>query len=73
MWRVKRRGYPVLFAPDLIVYARDHRRLEQGTARKTLHSISRCLLLYFNLMPARWRSHDWGYWSKTRDMKDLKA
>ena len=61
--RIKRHGFRIAFAPDLIVYARDHRRLQRGTLRKTLHSVTRCALLYFNLMPDRWRSHDWGYWS----------
>lgn len=65
-WRLKREGYGVCFGADLIVYARDHRRLEQGTLRKTLHSVARCLLLYSGLMPKRWRSRDWGYWSHGR-------
>jgi hypothetical protein len=54
----------VAFAPGLVVYARDHRRLQRGTLRKTVHSIARCSLLYFNLMPDRCRSRDWGYWSE---------
>lgn len=62
-WRVKRRGYPILFLPDLVVYAQDHRRLERGLLRKTVHSFARCLLLYFDLIPSRWRGRDWGYWS----------
>lgn len=61
-WRVQRRGYATQFAPDLIVHAFDHRRLRRGRLRKTVHSLTRCALLYTNLMPARWRSHDWGYW-----------
>jgi glycosyltransferase involved in cell wall biosynthesis len=65
-WRLKREGYRVCFSSDLVVYARDHRRLEQGTLRKTLHSAIRCSLLYSGLMPARWRGGDWGYWSKGR-------
>ena len=65
-WRLKRQGFHIRFAPDLIVYARDHRRLQRGTLRKTVHSLARCGLLYFNLMPARWRSGDWGYWSERR-------
>jgi glycosyltransferase involved in cell wall biosynthesis len=65
-WHAKRSGYRVLFAPDLVVYARDHRRLHQGMVRKTLHSIIRCSLLYLNLMPTRWRGHDWGYWAHRR-------
>ena len=63
-WRAKRSGYATAFAPDLVVYARDHRRLQLGRIRKTLHSITRCALLYLNLMPNRWRGHDWGYWSQ---------
>jgi len=63
-WRLKRLGFHIAFAPDLIVYARDHRRLQRGRLRKTLHSVTRCALLYLNLMPDRWRSHDWGYWSE---------
>ena len=64
MWRIQRHGFPVYYAPDLIVYERDHRRLRRGVARKTLHSLSRCLLLYLGLMPDRWRRADWGYWSQ---------
>jgi glycosyltransferase involved in cell wall biosynthesis len=66
-WRIKRRGYRIDFAPDLAVYARDHRRLKWGATRKTWHSLIRCVLLYLNLMPERWRGHDWGYWVKYRD------
>ncbi len=62
-WRIKRAGYRIEFDPKLRVYATDHRRLERGVWRKTLHSLLRCLLLYLDLMPSRWRAHDWGYWS----------
>ena len=62
-WRLKREGCQVCFGADLVVYARDHRRLEQGTLRKTLHSVLRCVLLYSGLMPKRWRARDWGYWA----------
>lgn len=65
MWRVKRRGLRVKFARDLEVYVHDHRRLERGVAKKSLHSLLRCGLLYFNVMPQRWRSRDWGYWART--------
>lgn len=64
-WRLKRRGCRVAFAPDLVVYARDHRRLRQGVVRKSAHSLLRCALLFSGLMPRRWRSHDWGYWRRT--------
>ncbi|MBN1936528.1 MAG: glycosyltransferase [Anaerolineae bacterium] len=63
VWRIKQRGYRVCLAPELIVYECDHRRLRRGAVRKTLHTLARCLLLYLNLMPDRWRSADWGYWS----------
>ena len=63
VWRVKRFGYSVFFDPDLVVYALDHRRLRYGLIRKTAHSVLRSFLLYYNLIPTRWRSHDWGYWS----------
>lgn len=62
-WRIQRRGYRTMFAPSLVVYARDHRRLERGVMRKVAHSSLRCFLLYFNLLPSRWRGRDWGYWS----------
>lgn len=66
VWRVKRAGYSARFSLDLPVYARDHRRLDGGLWRKTLHSVFRCLLLYWDLIPARWRGADWGYWSQQR-------
>jgi GT2 family glycosyltransferase len=62
VWRAARAGYRVRFLADLIVYATDHRRIERGRVRKTLHSAIRCALLYTDLMPRRLRSMDWGYW-----------
>lgn len=62
VWRIKRAGFRVRFLPDLEVYAIDHRRIERGRTRKTLHSLARCALLYTNLMPHKLRSLDWGYW-----------
>ena len=61
-WRTKKQGYIVHFASDLKVFARDHRRLQRGVGRKTLHSLLRCTLLYLQLLPKAWRQHDWGYW-----------
>jgi hypothetical protein len=66
VWRIKRAGFRLRFAPDVPVYATDHRRLERGLTRKTLHSIFRCLLLYTDLLPSHWRRADWGYWSHVR-------
>jgi glycosyltransferase involved in cell wall biosynthesis len=65
-WRLHKMGFAVHFAPELTVFENDHRRLQQGMLRKTVHSILRGFLLYFDLMPARWRSSDWGYWSHPR-------
>jgi glycosyltransferase involved in cell wall biosynthesis len=62
-WRAKRKGYRTVFAPELEVYERDHRRLRRGTVRKTVHSLVRCLLLYLNLIPEDRKSRDWGYWA----------
>jgi GT2 family glycosyltransferase len=62
VWRIKRAGYRVTFAPQLCVVAHDHRRLQHGVLKKALHSAARCALLYLNLIPSRWRGRDWGYW-----------
>jgi len=62
VWRLQRAGYGARFRRDLQVFATDHRRIERGRARKTMHSLARCILLYTNLMPQKYRSYDWGYW-----------
>jgi glycosyltransferase involved in cell wall biosynthesis len=67
MWRIQRRGYRVVYAAGLKVFEFDHRRLDGGVARKTLHTLARCALLFFDLMPATLRRHDWGYWRKPMD------
>jgi cellulose synthase/poly-beta-1,6-N-acetylglucosamine synthase-like glycosyltransferase len=66
VWRLARRGYSFKFEPELVVWATDHRRLRRGRALKAMHTLARCGLLYFDLLPKAWRSHDWGYWSETR-------
>jgi glycosyltransferase involved in cell wall biosynthesis len=73
VWRVRRSGYSVRFAPELKVYERDHRRLNRGAVRKTVHSFTRSFLLYFNLMPARWRGQDWGYWKDPNEESPSKT
>jgi len=62
VWRIRRAGFRVRFCRDLVVYATDHRRIERGRIGKTLHSVTRCALLYTDLMPRSLRSSDWGYW-----------
>ena len=66
-WRLKRKGHRIGFNPQLKVYARDHRRLKRGRTQKTLHSLTRCALLYFNLIPADKRGNDWGYWAPSHE------
>lgn len=62
-WRLARRGHRLRFAPQLVVVARDHRRLQRGAARKLMHSLARCTLLYLGVLPPALRRSDWGYWS----------
>ncbi|MFI5322599.1 MAG: glycosyltransferase [Thermodesulfobacteriota bacterium] len=71
-WRIKRMGYRSFFTFDLVVYAGDHRRLERGIMKKTIHSITRCTALYFNLLPDKWKSRDWGYWSNYNSTREMR-
>jgi glycosyltransferase involved in cell wall biosynthesis len=73
VWRIHRRGYRVEFAPELAVFETDHRRLRRGALAKTMHTLTRCLLLYFNMMPSRWRTGDWKYWAGLPDRGVLAA
>jgi glycosyltransferase involved in cell wall biosynthesis len=63
-YRLKKRGFSVRFASNLVVYATDHRRLRYGTFRKDLHTLARCALLYADILPGLLSGRDWGYWSK---------
>lgn len=65
-WRLARAGRRVRFARDLVVFARDHRRISDGRWRKSVHTALRCSLLYSRILPRSLRTHDWGYWSRTR-------
>lgn len=65
--RAGRHGLRVLYDPDLIVWATDHRRLRRGLVRKSVHSLVRNALLYaVCTRPAlpRLLEHDWGYWAE---------
>jgi glycosyltransferase involved in cell wall biosynthesis len=64
-WRIKRFGYRCRFDKKLVVFAIDHRRLRRSRLLKATHTLLRCAVLYFGLLPQRWRGHDWGYWSET--------
>jgi glycosyltransferase involved in cell wall biosynthesis len=65
-WRISRCGYRVRYRGDLVVYETDHRRLERGLLRKSLHSIVRCIMLFTGVFGNHLRSHDWGYWEDAR-------
>lgn len=64
-WRLPQKGYEISFINNLIVYSHDHRRLNKGTTRKTIHSLIRCMFLYLNILPKAWKMSDWGYWSSS--------
>jgi glycosyltransferase involved in cell wall biosynthesis len=61
MWRIQRYGYRVNYDGRLRVYEVDHRRLDRGVLRKTVHSLARCALIFCGLDRTLKRS-DWGYW-----------
>ena len=63
-YRLKKNEFQVIFDPQLVVYAHDHRRLARGKLRKDLHTLARCTLIYLDIFPGLWTRRDWGYWSK---------
>lgn len=63
LWSIRKAGWKVIFAGGLRVYERDHRRLEQGRLRKTLHGWVRPLMLFTGLGSDRVRRSSWGYWN----------
>lgn len=65
IWRLHRHGYTIDYAGDLKVYEFDHRRLDRGVLRKTVHSLTRCALLFAGFMKGRVRNQDWEYWRAT--------
>jgi glycosyltransferase involved in cell wall biosynthesis len=67
MMRIQHHGFRVRWAPELAVHSLDDRRLRQGLAYKSAHSLARGLLLWLGLrlrLPAGWLASDWGYWSR---------
>jgi len=62
MWQIKRSGYRVVFSKKLCVYEFDHRRLDNGRIKKTLHSLLRCLILFSGVFPGWANKRDLGYW-----------
>jgi glycosyltransferase involved in cell wall biosynthesis len=69
MMRVARRGFRVLWRPELAVRSLDDRRLRAGVVFKSAHSLTRGLLLLLDqrlTLPRRLLAHDWGYWRRGR-------
>ena len=64
LWSVRRAGWRVVYAGGLKVYERDHRRLDQGRFRKTVHGWIRPLMLFTGLGGDRVRQSSWGYWDE---------
>jgi glycosyltransferase involved in cell wall biosynthesis len=64
LWSVRKAGWRVIYAGGLKVYERDHRRLEQGRLKKTLHGWVRPLMLFTGLGDDRVRESSWGYWKE---------
>ena len=61
MWKIRQSGYRVLFSGWLRVSKFDHRWLDPGMARKSIHSILRCFLLFSGILARHVRRSDWGY------------
>lgn len=67
LWTVRKAGWRVGYSGALKVYERDHRRLRQGRARKTLHGWVRPLMLFTGIGDDRVRESSWGYWNDGDD------
>ncbi|MAQ93235.1 hypothetical protein B1759_07565 [Rubrivirga sp. SAORIC476] len=70
LWTVRKAGWKVPFAGGLKVYERDHRRLEQGRLKKTLHGWIRPLMLFTGVGDDRVRESSWGYWKEGEEPKE---
>lgn len=64
LWSVRKAGWRVIYAGGLRVYERDHRRLDQGRLKKTVHGWVRPLMLFTGLGGDRVRQSSWGYWTE---------
>jgi GT2 family glycosyltransferase len=63
VWRIQRHGFEVTYCGALRAHEFDHRRLDAGTVRKTVHSLVRCALIDCGLLSEEQKRADWGYWS----------
>lgn len=67
-FRARRLGYRIEFDRLRVVWATDHRRLDRGRLRKSVHSLSRNFLLYATCTQVRLpriARHDWMYWNRS--------
>ena len=69
LWTVRRAGWRVIYQGGLKVYERDHRRLDQGRLKKTLHGWVRPLMLFSGLGDDRVRRSSWGYWNEPDEVE----
>ena len=73
LWTVRKAGWRVPYAGGLKVYERDHRRLIQGRAKKTLHSWARSVMLFTGIGAESVRTSSWGYWKDDAGRSDADA
>ncbi|MEO0556775.1 MAG: glycosyltransferase family A protein [Bacteroidota bacterium] len=65
LWTMRKTGWRVPFVSGLNVLERDHRRLDQGRFRKTIHGWIRPVMLFSGLGASQVRKSDWGYWDES--------
>lgn len=73
LWSVRKAGWRVPYAGGLKVYERDHRRLDQGRLKKTIHGWIRPLMLFTGIGDDRVRTSSWGYWENDQGRSDEDA
>jgi glycosyltransferase involved in cell wall biosynthesis len=61
IWRIHRHGFRIDYESSLRVFELDHRRLDRGVLRKTVHSLTRNTLIFCGFSSIL-RKSDWGYW-----------
>ncbi|GAB5535470.1 MAG: hypothetical protein Rubg2KO_17190 [Rubricoccaceae bacterium] len=64
LWTMRKAGWRVPFVSGLNVLERDHRRLDQGRFRKTIHGWIRPVMLFSGVGASQVRKSDWGYWDE---------
>lgn len=62
-YRLARKKAKIYHDPKLKVTSHDDRRLKRGVIQKWIHTFTRCIALYFNVLNKEQKSQDWGYWN----------